>query len=175
MSKLGSHKRLLINIAVLLVLAAGIGWLVIKNSPEERKPIPPVTMTFLDGSKPSLADYRGKVVLGVFWSVSCETCVDEIPHLNALYEKNKQNDFVVIGFDMPYDRPDWTARFVKERPIKYPVSLDMDGDIARAFGGVQATPTTVLIDKHGRVVWKKLGRTNFAELESEIKSLGKES
>jgi len=149
--------------------------LVVKNSPGERKPIPPVTLTFLDGSKPTLADYRGKVVLGVFWSVSCQTCVDEIPHLNALYEKYRQNNFAVIGFDMPYDRPDWTATFVKERPIQYPVSLDMDGDIARAFGGVQATPTTVLIDKKGRVVWKKLGRTNFVELESEIKSLGKES
>jgi peroxiredoxin len=175
MRKLGKHKRILINVAVLIVLATGIGWLVLQNSPEERKPLPHVTMAFLDGSKPSLADYRGKVVLGVFWSVSCQTCVEEIPLLNSLYEQNKQNDFVVIGFDMPYDRPDWTARFVKERPIKYPVSLDIDGDIARAFGGIQATPTTVLIDKKGRVVWKKLGRTNFAELETEIKSLQKES
>ena len=175
MNKLGDHKRLLIGIAALLVLAVGIGWLFINKLPEERKPLPPVTLTLLDGSKPTLADYRGKVVLGVFWSVSCETCVDEIPHLNALYEKNKQNDFVVIGVDMPYDRPDWTAKFVKERPIKYPVSLDLEGDIARAFGGIQATPTTVLIDKRGRVVWKKLGRTDFAELESEIKSLEKET
>lgn len=175
MNVFNKHKRLLVNIAVLLVLAGGIGWLVVKNSSGERKPLPPVSLTFLDGSKPTLADYRGKVVLGVFWSVSCETCVDEIPHLNALYEKNKQNDFVVIGFDMPYDRPDWTAKFVKERPIKYPVSLDMDGGIARAFGGVQATPTTVLIDRKGRVVWKKLGRTNFAKLEAEIQSLEKET
>ena len=175
MRKLGGHKRLLINIAVLIVVVAGIGWWVKKNSPEERKQLPHVTMAFLDGNKPTLADYRGKVVLGVFWSVSCQTCVEEIPHLNALYEKNKQDNFVVIGFDMPYDRPDWTARFVKERPIKYPVSLDMEGDIARAFGGIQATPTTVLIDKKGRVVWKKLGRTNFVELETEIKLLEKES
>ena len=175
MRKLGEHKRLLINIAVLIVVVAGIGWLVKKNSPEERKQLPHVTMAFLDGNKPTLADYRGKVVLGVFWSVSCQTCVEEIPHLNALYEKNKQDNFVVIGFDMPYDRPDWTAKFVKERPIRYPVSLDMEGDIARAFGGIQATPTTVLIDKKGRVVWKKLGRTDFAKLESEIKSLEKET
>ena len=174
MTVFNKHKRMLANIAVLLVLAAGIGWWVAGNSPGERKPLAPVAMTFLDGSKPTLADYRGKVVLGVFWSVSCEICVDEIPHLNALYENLKQNDFVVIGFDMPYDRPDWTAKFVKERPIKYPVSLDMDGDIARAFGGVQATPTTVLVDKQGRVVWKKLGRTNFAKLEAEIRSLAKE-
>ena len=175
MRKLGGHKRLLINIAVLIVVVAGIGWWAKKNSPEERNQLPHVTMAFLDGNKPTLADYRGKVVLGVFWSVSCQTCVEEIPHLNALYEKNKQDNFVVIGFDMPYDRPDWTARFVKERPIKYPVSLDMEGDIARAFGGIQATPTTVLIDKKGRVVWKKLGRTNFVELETEIKLLEKES
>ena len=175
MSALNKHKRLLLNFVVLLVLAAGIGWLIVKNSGDERKLLPPVEMAFLDGSKPTLADYRGKVVLGVFWSVSCETCVDEIPQLNALYEKNKQNNFVVIGFDMPYDRPDWTVKFVKERPIKYPVSLDIEGDIARAFGGVQATPTTVLIDKQGRVVWKRLGRTDFAKLETEIQSLAKES
>jgi peroxiredoxin len=175
MSTLNKQKRLLLNFAVLLVLAAGIGWLVVKNTDNERKPLPPVKMAFLDGSKPTLADYRGKVVLGVFWSVSCETCVDEIPHLNALYEKHKQRNFVVIGFDMPYDRPDWTVKFVKERPIKYPVSLDIEGDIARAFGGIEATPTTVLIDKKGRVVWKKLGRTDFAKLENEIQALAKES
>jgi len=175
MSKFGNSNQLLVGTAVLLVVAGGISWLVSRDLPKDREPLPPVTLTFLDGSKPSLADYRGKVVLGVFWSVSCETCVDEIPHLNALYEQNKQKNFVVIGFDMPYDRPDWTARFVKERPVKYPVSLDMNGDIARAFGGVQATPTTVLIDKKGRVVWKKLGRTNFKDLESEIKSLGQET
>jgi hypothetical protein len=40
---------------------------------------------------------------------------------------------------------------------------------------VQATPTTVLIDKRGRVVWKRLGRTDFAKLESEIQSLAKEN
>jgi len=160
---------------MLVVLAGGIGWLVVKNSPAERKPVPPVTMTFLDGSKPTLADYRGKVILGVFWSVSCVTCVKEIPHLNALYKTNKKNDFVVIGFDMPYDRPDWTIKFVKERSIQYPVSLDLDGNIARAFGGVDATPTTVLVDKKGRVVWKRMGRTDFAKLENEIQSLTKES
>lgn len=175
MSTLNKNKRLLVGIAILLVLAGEMGWWVANNSSEERKPLPPVAMTFLDGSKPKLADFRGKVILGVFWSVSCETCVDEIPHLNALYEKHKQNNFVVIGFDMPYDRPDWTAKFVKERPIKYPVSLDLEGDIARAFGGIEATPTTVLIDKKGRVVWKKLGRTNFAQLEAEIQSLEKET
>jgi len=172
---LTKHKRTFVNILMLVVLAGGIGWLVVKNSPAERKPVPPVTMTFLDGSKPTLADYRGKVILGVFWSVSCVTCVKEIPHLNALYKTNKKNDFVVIGFDMPYDRPDWTIKFVKERSIQYPVSLDLDGNIARAFGGVDATPTTVLVDKKGRVVWKRMGRTDFAKLENEIQSLTKES
>lgn len=174
MTALSRYQRILIKAALLLVLAGGIGWLVVIKMPGERKPVPPFTMTFLDGSKPTLADYRGKVVLGVFWSVSCETCAEEVPKLNALYEKNKQNNFVVIGFDMPYDRPDWTARFIKERPIKYPVSLDLNGDIARAFGGVQATPTTVLIDKQGRVVWKRLGRTDFAKLQRDIRSLAKE-
>lgn len=175
MSALTKYKRLLVNVAVPLVLVGGIAWMVIKHSPGKRIPVPPVAMTFLDGSKPMLADYRGKVVLGVFWSVSCVTCAEEIPHLNAVYEKSKHNNFVVIGFDMPYDRPDWTVKFVKERSIKYPVSLDIDGDIARAFGGVQATPTTVLIDKHGRVVWKRVGRTDFAKLETEIETLAKES
>ena len=168
------HKRFLVNVAVLLVLAAGIGWQIAKHSREERKPVPPVTLAYLDGSKPTLADYRGKVVLGVFWSVSCEICAKEVPQLNALYENNKQKNFVVIGFDMPYDRPDWTVKFIKNQSIKYPVSLDLDGAIARAFGGVQATPTTVLIDKKGRVVWKRLGRSDFAKLQTEIQSLSKE-
>ena len=175
MNVLAKRKRLLANLAFLLVLAGGFLWLTVERSPEQRKPVPPVSMTFLDGSKPTLADYRGKVVLGVFWSVSCKICAKEIPHLNALYDKSDKNNFVIIGFDMPYDRPDWTVKFVKQRPIKYPVSLDLDGAIARAFGGIEATPTTVLIDKQGRVVWKRLGRIDFAKLETEIQALSTES
>jgi len=175
MNPFSKHKRLLIILAVILMIGISIDWLVTKNSTKQLTEIPPVAFSFPDGKKPTLADYRGKVVLGVFWSVSCEICASEIPHLNALYSKHKQKNFALIGIDMPYDRPDWTIKFIKENLIQYPVSFDLNGDIARAFGGIQATPTTFLIDKKGRIVWKKLGRTNFTKLEKQIQSLEKES
>lgn len=167
-------KKLSLVIVPLALLLVLLGWFMLRPAATPRNAVPPVSLSLLDGSKPMLAAYRGKVVLGVFWSVSCTICSEEIPHLNALYNRRKDH-LLVIGFDMPYDRPDWAVKFIKERPIQYPVSLDLNGDIARAFGGVQATPTTVLIDKHGRMVWKKIGRLDFARLEKEIESLAQES
>lgn len=140
------------------------------NEPERAAPLD-VQLSLLDGSKPMLSSYRGKIVLGTFWSVSCSVCAEEIPHLNALHKQRDKYGLVVIGFNMPYDRPDWAVSFVKERSIQYSVSFDIKGEIARTFGGVQATPTTVLIDRQGNIVWKHVGRTDFNKLEAELAAM----
>lgn len=168
-----NRNRILVFTTLVIAIAVLLG--IYLRPPAPRQPAPDVTLSLLDGSNPKLADYKGSNVLVVFWSVSCRVCAEEIPHLNALHRQREQNNLQVIGINMPYDRPDWTVSFVKSRSMLYPVSLDVEGTIARAFGGIELTPTVVLIDSKGRVVWKKTGRTNFDKLSETIASLNNET
>lgn len=169
-------------IIVLLALAAMIA-LIIKaflasqslHPPAAPTPASNVTFSLVDGGKPMLAGYRGRAVLLSFWSVSCKTCIKEIPHLNDLHDTMKDKGLVVIGVDMPYDRPDWTVAFIKRYNMRYPVSFDLRGEIARAFGGIQATPTTVLIDPDGQIAWKRLGELNWQRVTRQIEHLLQQS
>ena len=169
-----TKKRIIISTILLAISIAIISGLYIR-SPASREAAPNMTLSLLDGTKPKLADYQGRVVLISFWSVSCKICIEEMPHLNALHKKLDKKGLAIIGLNMPYDRPDWTVSFAKKQPILYPVSFDLKGEISRAFGGILATPTTVLIDKRGKIVWKKVGRNNFENLEKQIITLIKET
>jgi len=168
-------RKKLVAIGGTLVVAAALALTYFSLSQQSPKEAPEVQLSLLDGSKPMLSAYRGKAVLGVFWSVSCAVCAEEIPHLNALYRQRDRYNLEIIGFNMPYDRPDWTVSFVNTRKMKYPVSFDLRGEIARGFGGVQATPTTVLIDKQGRIIWKRVGRTDFDKLKQQLRELNRDA
>lgn len=135
------------------------------------KPAPDVRLSLLDGTTPLLSSYRGKVVLISFWSVNCRICIKEMPHMNRLHTDLGGKGLTIIGIGMPYDRPDWTVTFARQQPILYPVSFDIQGDAARAFGGINFTPTTVLIDRQGVIVWKKTGALDFKRLRERIQEL----
>lgn len=170
---MSSDRKKWVAVGVTLVAAAALALTYFSLSQQSPKAAPDVQLSLLDGSKPMLSAFRGKTVLGVFWSVSCAVCAEEIPHLNALYQQRDRYNLEIIGFNMPYDRPDWTVSFVKTRAMQYPVSFDLRGEIARGFGGVQATPTVVLIDKHGHILWKRVGRTDFDKLKTQLDELNK--
>jgi peroxiredoxin len=164
-----NHKTLaaFTGIVVILIVAA-----ITLIKPEQAgKPAPDVTLSLLDGTTPTLASYRGRVVLISFWSVSCRICIAEMPDMNRLHNDLTSRGLSIIGVNMPYDRPDWTVAFVKTQPMLYPASFDLKGETARAFGGVQLTPTTVLIDRDGIIVWKKTGALDFKKLRRRIEEL----
>ena len=134
------------TIFVIAMLALGI-WALL---PGER-PMPAVTFTLTDGSTIDSADLRGKRVLLNFWSVSCTICLRDMPRLKVLHESLADQGFTVIGIAMHYDPPPAVIDVVKRLQPGYPVALDVHGDLARAFGGVNATPTSFLIDAAGNI------------------------
>jgi len=69
---------------------------------------------------------------------------------------------------MPYDRPDYVLAYVRAQGLPFPVALDVQGDIGRAFGGIRGTPTTLLVDRRGRIVERILGQPDFAHLDALI-------
>jgi peroxiredoxin len=136
---------------------------------------PAVNYVLLDGAQARSADWAGKVMLVNFWATSCATCVKEMPQIVATHEKFKAKGFDTLAVAMSYDPPAFVARFAETRKLPFAVAIDHTGQIAHAFGQVQMTPTTFLINKRGEIVKRYFGEPDFTALHALIATLLKDS
>ena len=136
---------------------------------------PNVAYTLLDGSKSTLDQQRGKVILVNFWATDCVTCVKEMPNIVATHEKYKARGFDTLAVAMSYNPPAYVINFAETRKLPFGVAIDNTGAIAQSFGKVQLTPTSVLIDKRGQIVKRYVGEPDFAALHLLVEKLLAES
>ncbi len=132
---------------------------------------PDVTLVNLDGGRVRLADLRGQVVLVNFWATTCVPCMEEMPKIAATQRKFSARGLRSFAVAMQYDRPDWVLHYHARNPLPFPIALDVQGEIARAFDDTRVTPTTFLIDKQGRIAGRYIGEPDFAELQQRIERL----
>ena len=132
---------------------------------------PAVDYVLLDGQKASSQQWAGKVMLVNFWATSCATCVKEMPQIVATHGKFKGRGFDTLAVAMSYDPPAFVARFAETRGLPFGVAIDNTGSVAQAFGSVQMTPTTFLINKRGEIVKRYVGEPDFAALHGLIEQL----
>lgn len=125
---------------------------------------PEVTFTTLDGQKISMQSLRGKTVLVNFWATDCSGCIKEMPDLIHTYQQYKDKNLVVIAVAMPYDPPAQVLNYTKEKALPFAVMHDGYGEMVKAFGNVNLTPTTFIFDGNGNRIQKTIGELNFAEL-----------
>ena len=129
---------------------------------------PSVDMTSIQGERLRLADLRGQVVLLSFWATDCAICLQEMPAMAETYRRYRPRGLEAIFVAMPHDRPDRVLHYARRNDLPFKVALDVQGRITRAFGDVQATPATFVIDKKGRIVDKILGEPDFERLRRFI-------
>jgi Peroxiredoxin len=153
-------KPVLIAVAALAILGALAFALIAKPA------APAVTFTTLEGQPIALDSLRGKVVLVNFWATSCPGCVKEMPELVQAYQQYKSRGFEVIAVAMSYDPPNYVLNYAQTRKLPFPVTLDVNGAHAHAFGDVQLTPTSFIIDKDGKIIDQTLGNLDFAKLKT---------
>jgi peroxiredoxin len=132
------------------------------------RPAPAVTFTSLTGQRVATGDLRGKVVLVNFWATDCVVCLKEMPRLVSTYEKFRSRDFDMVAVAMRYDPPNYVIRYTEMNALPFRVALDPMGELAKAFGDVRLTPTTLVIDKRGNIVTRIVGEPDFGALESLI-------
>ena len=132
---------------------------------------PRVAYTLLDGRRSDLAELRGHVVLVSFWATSCAPCVEEMPALVANWRRFAPQGFQTLAVSMSYDPPALVSNFAQARALPFDVVIDNTGAVARSFGGVEFTPTSVLIDQHGTIVRRWIGKTDFDALAPLIARL----
>lgn len=113
-----------------------------------------------NGQKVDSADYAGQVVVVNFWYAGCPPCRSEATELESLYKKYQGKGVDFLGVDI-YDSADTVIAFEKSFGITYPSVLDRaTGSVLLAFSGSvppKATPTTIVLDKKGRVAARILG------------------
>ena len=157
--------------AALAVLAIGVGAYLTFQSVAHPDKAPSVAYTLLDGKKANTDDLRGKVVLVNFWATSCTTCVKEMPHIVSTYEKFKGRGYETIAVAMSYDPPAYVINFAETRKLPFGVAIDNTGQIAKSFGNVKVTPTSLLINKKGEIVKRFVGEPDFAKLHDLVEKL----
>ena len=154
------------GLALVIAVAAGA---YVYSSPTGAAPAS--TFVLLDGSQQKTADMKGKVTLVNFWATSCVTCVAEMPQIIATYDKYKSKGFDTVAVAMSYDPPAYVVNFAETRKLPFKVAIDNTGAVANAWGKVELTPTTYLVDKRGDIVKRYVGQPDFAELHKLIEKL----
>ena len=128
---------------------------------EQPAAAPDFRLVDMDGEAHVLSDYRGKVVMLNFWATWCPPCRREMPSMEALYQEFREAGFTVLAVN-EWEDPDivfpWMGQLT--RFPDFPILFDKEGVIAEAYG-VKGLPTTVLIDRQGRVVYRAVGGRDF--------------
>ena len=107
------------------------------------------TLTDLQGKTWTLKELKGKVVLVNFWATWCPPCRKEMPDLNTLYRRFKDQGFVILAISD--EEADKVKPFIAERNISYPVMLDPGRKVNELFQ-VQGIPKSFVYDREGKLV-----------------------
>lgn len=131
---------------------------------------PEIALTDPDGKIRKLSSLKGKVVLIDFWASWCGPCRKENPHVVAMYNKYHEKGFEIYSVSLDKERSSWLAAITKDN-LSWPdhvSDLKYWKSAGAAAYGVTSIPFTVLVDKKGRIVAKKL---RGEELENKVKEL----
>ena len=159
-------RKVYLTAAAVAVAVAATGWFA--TAPEAA---PQSTFVLLDGSSQTTAGLKGKVTLVNFWATSCVTCVAEMPKITATHDKYKARGYDTLAVAMSYDPPSYVVNYAQTRKLPFGVAIDNTGAVARAWGDVQLTPTTFIVDKRGDIVKRYVGEPDFADLHRLIEKL----
>jgi peroxiredoxin len=160
-------KKLLYGIAAAAMLAVSIAVYFGASGTAA----PQSTFVLLDGSSQTTADLKGRVTLVNFWATTCTVCRGEMPKIIATFDRYHAQGFDTVAVAMSYDPPSYVVNYAQTRKLPFKVAIDNSGALARAWGDVELTPTTFLVNKRGEIVKRYVGEPNFAELHQLIEQL----
>jgi peroxiredoxin len=128
---------------------------------------PDFKLTDINGKTISLSDYKGKVLFLNFWATWCPPCRAEIPDFVEAYGQEKAKGLEILGVSLDTKGKDVVAAFVEKYKINYPIVLETRKTTEQLVGDYepgQYIPTTIVIDKQGRIRDKKVGQMEKQEL-----------
>jgi peroxiredoxin len=136
-----------------------------------RSVAPDFGLRAVNGDTISLKDYRGQVVLLNFWATWCPPCKAEMPDLEALYrEHGAARGFAVLGINMQ-EEVGVVRAFAERQGVTFPLLLDTDGEVATRQFAIRSLPTTLIIDREGRIRDAWHGQLSRAAMLSRLEQV----
>ena len=140
-------KRYLTSVIMGFVLLGLLG--MAGRPPLVGAPAPDIALKDLQGQEVKLSDLRGKIVLLNFWATWCKPCKEEMPAMQASYEKLRDQGFVVLAVNELED-VEKVAEHIRTHGHTFLVVMDHDNRVANQYG-VLGLPSSFLIDRQGIV------------------------
>ncbi|WP_142504526.1 thiol-disulfide oxidoreductase ResA [Melghirimyces algeriensis] len=137
-----------------------------KENVEVGKTAPEFKLKTLDGETLQLSDLKGKAVLLNFWATWCKPCRDEMPAIQKVYDKHKDKGFAVVGVNIAETKVT-VSGFARQLNLNFPIVLDPDRKVTKLYG-IGPIPSSIFIDKNGKVVRKVNGEMNEGQIEGYV-------
>jgi peroxiredoxin len=131
------------SVLALTTLVASLAWAAQTLS----GPAPAFALQSRDGAQVSLASQKGNVVMVNFWASWCVPCRQEMPHLQALYDRYDSLGFELLAVNVESDLDD-ARKWLEETPVTFPVLFDPKNEVSKQYK-VISMPSTVLIGRDG--------------------------
>jgi len=127
------------------------------------------TLRDLQGKSWHLRDFKGKVVLVNFWATWCPPCRKEMPDLQALYDKYKDQGFLILSISD--EEVAKVSPFIAERKITYPVLLDPGRKVNDAFV-IEGIPKSFAYDREGKMVAQSIDMRTRSQFQQMLTQAG---
>jgi thiol-disulfide isomerase/thioredoxin len=125
-----------------------------------------------EGGTLLMQEFQGKPLLINFWATWCPPCIEELPLIDAFYNRNKSKSLQVIG--LAVDQPSMVRRYLTQKPLSFPVGLaGFNGtELGRTLGNAQSVlPYSVIFDAKGRLLAQKAGKLEQSDLDAWLKKV----
>jgi len=113
------------------------------------------TLPLLNGGDATLSSYRGKVVILNFWATWCPPCRTEMPSMEVLYQRFKNQGLEILAVDLGEDAAT-VRQFIQSNGYTFPVLLDRNNRVSNNYG-IEAIPTSYILDREGRIIARIIG------------------
>ena len=128
-------------------------------------PAPDFTLKSNTGDNLKLSEFRGEVVMINFWASWCGPCREEMPILDALYDRYKDLGFTILGVNVEKNSKK-ADNLLKSIPVTFPILYDSSNQVSKMYD-VVAMPSTILVDRDGNMRYLHRGYQKGYEIEYE--------
>ena len=159
-------SRILIGISLIVLL---IGLTLLLFHPKKATTVGAWSLSTTSGGSTGLKDFDNQVRLLNFWASWCGTCREEMPDLVTLKSDYNNRPFSILSINFGEGR-DTARQFAISYGATFPVLLDPEKKVATSYG-VVTIPTSLLLDKNGKVIKTWVGQISPAAVKTEINRL----
>ena len=117
------------------------------------------SLPMLTGGIAALSDFKGRIVILNFWATWCPPCRAEMPSMEKLYNRFKDQGLEILAVDIGEDEST-VRRFINSSKYTFPVLLDTNNRISNAYG-IEAIPTSYILDREGKIIARVVGSISW--------------